>query len=55
MDVLEKFSKPLKYLQDEGFFSVEGDFVCVSRAGLLQIDRLLHEFFLTEHRDARYT
>jgi len=54
-DVLERFAAPLKYLQDEGFFSIEGDYVCVSRQGLLQIDRLLHEFFLKEHRDARYT
>lgn len=54
-DVLEKFAAPLKYLQDEGFFSIDGDHICVSREGLLQIDRLLHEFFLTQHRDARYT
>jgi oxygen-independent coproporphyrinogen-3 oxidase len=55
VNVLEKFADPLKYLQDAGFFSIDGDYICVSRAGLLQIDRLLHEFFLTEHRDARYT
>ncbi|MEM0897351.1 MAG: coproporphyrinogen-III oxidase family protein [Verrucomicrobiota bacterium] len=55
VDVTEKFATPLKYLCDEGFFSVEGDEIRVSRDGLLQVDRLLHEFFLTQHRDARYT
>jgi len=26
----------------------------LSRGGLLQVDRLLHEFFLPQHRTARY-
>ena len=26
----------------------------LNREGLLQVDRLLHEFFLPEHRNARY-
>ena len=33
---------------------VEGDTVSINRDGLLQVDRLLHEFFLPEHRNARY-
>ena len=55
VNVMERFAKPLTYLKDEGFLSFEDDAIVVSREGLLQIDRLLHEFFLTEHRDARYT
>ena len=31
------------------------DDVRLNRDGLLQVDRLLHEFFLPEHRNARYT
>jgi oxygen-independent coproporphyrinogen-3 oxidase len=27
----------------------------LNRDGLLQVDRLLHEFFLPQHRNARYT
>jgi oxygen-independent coproporphyrinogen-3 oxidase len=34
---------------------VEGDAIILSREGLMQVDRLLHEFFLPQHRDARYT
>jgi len=26
----------------------------LTREGLLQVDRLVHEFFLPEHRTARY-
>ena len=53
--VLERFAQPLAYLQLEGFISVEEDAIVLSREGLLQVDRLLHEFFLPEHRNARYT
>ncbi|MFT4638474.1 MAG: oxygen-independent coproporphyrinogen-3 oxidase [Verrucomicrobiales bacterium] len=55
VDVLERFAKPLAFLQSEGFISLEEDAVVLSREGLLQVDRLLHEFFLPEHRNARYT
>lgn len=55
VDVLERFQKPLAYLQSEGFIRLEEDAIILNREGLLQVDRLLHEFFLTEHRDARYT
>ncbi|MEM9480823.1 MAG: coproporphyrinogen-III oxidase family protein [Verrucomicrobiota bacterium] len=55
VDVTEKFAAPLKYLCDEGFFSVSGDRISVSSDGLLQVDKLLHEFFLNQHRNARYT
>ncbi len=55
VDVLEKFAQPLAYLQSEGFISLEEDRIVLSREGLLQVDRLLHEFFLSEHRNARYT
>lgn len=55
VDVLEKFAAPLKRLRDEGYIDLEDDLIVLRREGLLQVDRLLHEFFLTEHRDARYT
>ena len=34
--------------------SVEGDRILLNREGLLQVDRLLHEFFLPQHRNVRY-
>jgi oxygen-independent coproporphyrinogen-3 oxidase len=55
VDPRERFAQPLAYLQSEGFLSLAGDVISLSREGLLQVDRLLHEFFLPQHRHARYT
>ncbi len=49
-----RFAQPLRTIQDWGFGKVEGDLITLNRDGLLQVDRLLHEFFLPEHRNARY-
>lgn len=51
----ERFAAQLKQLDEQGYMKVEGDTITVSRAGMLQVDRLLHGFFLDHHRDARYT
>jgi oxygen-independent coproporphyrinogen-3 oxidase len=53
-DPVERFAEALARLHDWGFLSVEEDGVRLNREGLLQVDRLLHEFFLPEHRHARY-
>ena len=53
-DPCERFAVPVQRLKDEGFLTVKGDCVALNREGLLQVDRLLHEFFLPEHRGARY-
>ena len=53
-DVTERFAEPMQRLKDWGFLSIEGDSVRLNRPALLQVDRLLHEFFLPEHRNARY-
>jgi oxygen-independent coproporphyrinogen-3 oxidase len=46
----------LEYLAKEGFASLTNHDVTLSRDGLLQVDRLLHDFFLPQHRQyARYT
>tara|TARA_B100000609_G_scaffold199072_1_gene200521 strand:- start:99 stop:1442 length:1344 start_codon:yes stop_codon:yes gene_type:complete len=50
----ERFAEPLQRISDWGFLRIEGDRVNINRDGLLQVDRLLHEFFLPEHRNARY-
>ena len=50
----ERFAEPLQRISDWGFLRIEGDRVIINRKGLLQVDRLLHEFFLPEHRNARY-
>ena len=53
-DVLKRFAAPLQTLKDWGFLTVDGDAIILNRDGLLQVDRLLHEFFLPEHKNARY-
>ena len=53
-DPVQRFEQPLRTLKDWGYLSVAGDDVRLNREGLLQVDRLLHEFFLPEHRNARY-
>ena len=56
-DPRETFAAPLATLKEWGFLippSRDGDRIGVTREGLLQIDRLLHEFFKPEHKTGRY-
>ncbi len=53
-DPREQFARPLATLKEWGFLTNGGDSIGVTRAGLLQIDRLLHEFFKPEHDTGRY-
>jgi len=54
VDPNTRFAEPLERIRDWGYLKIEGDTVSINRDGLLQVDRLLHEFFLPEHRNARY-
>jgi len=54
VDPRKRFAAPLQTLNDWGFSKVEGDVVSLNREGLLQVDRLLHDLFLPEHKNARY-
>jgi oxygen-independent coproporphyrinogen-3 oxidase len=54
VDVRLRFAQPLQRLRDWGFAEVKDGTVRLNRDGLLQVDRLLHEFFLPEHQNARY-
>lgn len=53
-DPREKFAAALATLRDWGYLRNGGDRIGITRAGLLQVDRLLHEFFLPQHRTGRY-
>ena len=53
-DPVAQFARPLRTVEDWGFLTIDGDQIKLNRAGLLQVDRLLHEFFKPEHRNARY-
>jgi oxygen-independent coproporphyrinogen-3 oxidase len=54
IDVEQRFAAPLANLRDHGLIKTDRDGLRLSRQGLLQVDKLLHEFFLPEHRSARY-
>jgi oxygen-independent coproporphyrinogen-3 oxidase len=55
VDVRQRFAAPLDHLKAEGFLRMDTENLRVNRDGLLQVDRLLHEFFLPQHRGARYS
>lgn len=55
MDPVEQCAEGVTRLQQWGHLTVDGDELRLSRDGLLQVDRLLQEFFLPEHRSGRYS
>jgi oxygen-independent coproporphyrinogen-3 oxidase len=55
VDILKDFSEAFQRLSEEEFLTVGDGVVQVSRQGLLQVDRLLPEFFEPQHRGTRYT
>ncbi len=55
VDVQQRFSGTLRELEGQGFLKLEPSGLRLSRDGLLQVDRLLHQFFLPQHRNARYS
>jgi oxygen-independent coproporphyrinogen-3 oxidase len=54
-DVLADFSAAWRSLEEEGMLRVEGGTVALTRAGLLQVDRLLPSFYDERYRNVRYT
>jgi coproporphyrinogen III oxidase-like Fe-S oxidoreductase len=55
VDPKERFAQGLHRLQDQGFLDFSNSSLRLNREGLLRVDRLLQEFFLPQHRNARYT
>jgi oxygen-independent coproporphyrinogen-3 oxidase len=53
-DPLQQFAAPIQTLKDWGFLTVDGDAILLNREAMLQVDRLLHEFFLAQHKNVRY-
>lgn len=53
-DPRAQFAAPLAALHAQGFLVENSDRIEVTREGLLQVDRLLLEFFKPEHRTGRY-
>ncbi len=54
-DVLAEFAPAWQRLQDEGMLRLGADEVTLTRAGLLEVDRLLPSFYDDRYRNARYT
>ncbi len=54
INIQQRFAEPLRLLQERSLLAISGNSLCLTRDGLLQVDRLLHEFFLPEHRNTRY-
>jgi coproporphyrinogen III oxidase-like Fe-S oxidoreductase len=54
VDLAERFAVQLQRLKDWGFLEIQDDLVVLNRDGLLQVDKLLHEFFLPQHNVSRY-
>jgi oxygen-independent coproporphyrinogen-3 oxidase len=48
--IQERFAGPVRILRDRGFLTTDADSLLLTRDGLLQVDRLLYEFFLPEHK-----
>ncbi|MBI3464484.1 MAG: coproporphyrinogen III oxidase family protein, partial [Planctomycetes bacterium] len=54
-DILDEFRAAFEKLQHANLLVVEDERVELTRTGLLQVDRLLPEFFEPQYRGARYT
>ena len=48
--IQERFARPVGILRDQGYLTTDADSMRLTRDGLLQVDRLLYEFFLPEHK-----
>jgi oxygen-independent coproporphyrinogen-3 oxidase len=55
VDIAAVFARPLQALATEGWLTVSGDAVRLTRPGLLRVDRLLPQFFDPRFRNVRYT
>ena len=55
VDILERFASQVSKYQKAGFIERNNDHLLLTRDALLQVDIMLHEFFLPQHQSSRYT
>jgi oxygen-independent coproporphyrinogen-3 oxidase len=55
VEVLDEWRDVWQEYAGDGYLSIDGDQVTLSRAGLLRVDALLPAFFEPEHQGVRYT
>jgi oxygen-independent coproporphyrinogen-3 oxidase len=53
VDIRQRFAEVLGKYAQAGFLKIEGDWIILDRDALLQVDSMLPEFFLPEHRTTR--
>lgn len=54
VDIRHRFADPMRRLGEKGFLMPDENDLRLNREGLLQVDRLLYDFFLPQHQNARY-
>jgi oxygen-independent coproporphyrinogen-3 oxidase len=54
VDLLQRFREPLEAQRAAGWLEFIPERIVTTRAGLLRVDGLLEDYFLPEHRHARY-
>ncbi len=54
VDVTQRWADVLALFRDHGLLAFDAEGIELTREGLLQVDRLLHAFFLPEHTNIRY-
>ncbi len=54
VDVRTHFEDTLREHAALGYVEVDGDRISSTREGLMRVDSLLHDYFLEEHKNARY-
>jgi oxygen-independent coproporphyrinogen-3 oxidase len=55
VDILNRFADAIRQLKEQQLMTIDDGQLRLTRRGLLEIDVHLPQFFLPEHRDARYT
>ena len=55
VEILDEWSDAWRGYEEDGYLTVSGDTISLTRAGLLRVDALLPAFFEPEHRGVRYT
>ncbi len=55
VEILDEWSDVWHEYQNDGYLTINGDSIELTRDGLLRVDGLLPAFFEPEHRGVRYT
>jgi oxygen-independent coproporphyrinogen-3 oxidase len=55
VDITKQYAEAYERLSADGFASIDGDAITLTRRGLLRVDALLPQFFEPQYRNVRYT